>query len=165
MIRNEVCKIGASAMKGKSILSVGLGSDDETYRSLLETVVKAVAGACGIQTKILSTPCWELLDAVSVAGMKPDLLFFHHSSITRAMDSASRFIYQRYRPVRITFLGCRIPEGAKILTLHQSREEIVLYHSIRNPDAWDSIGECLNKDIQWILENSDADDSSECRRA
>lgn len=138
-------------MKGNRILSVGLGSDDKTYRAMLETVITAVAAASGVSVNILSTPCWDLLDEVAAAGMKPDLLIFHQESISRAMESSSRFICQRYRPVRITFLGSRVPDGQKILTLHKTQEEIVLYNSLRDPLDWAAIGKSLGQDIQWVL--------------
>ena len=152
-------------MYENAILSVGLGSDDEAYRALVETVVKAVAAALGVQVQILSARCWNLLDAVSLAGMKPDLLIFHNGSISRAMESATRFIYQRYHPVRITFLGSRIPDGTKTLAMQPSREEIALYTSIRNVNDWGEIGTRLGQDIRWVLEQKHTSQPQVKRRA
>lgn len=152
-------------MHGNPILLIGLGSDDETYRTLVETVITAVAAAYGAQVKILSTLCWDLLDSVSAAGMKPDLLIFHHGTISRAMESSTRFICQRYRPVRILFLGSRIPDGIKTLSLHMSREEIALYTSIRNVHDWEAIGAALGRDIQWLLEQKNEEQTQRQLRA
>ncbi len=48
-------------MHENAILSVGLGSDDEAYRALVETVVKAVAAALGVKYRFyprVAGICW-----------------------------------------------------------------------------------------------------------
>lgn len=134
-------------------LTVGIGSDDAPCRKMLEREVCAAATCKGITTRILSTPCWDLLDALFACRKKPDLLIFHQKTLSRAIDPVARAICQRYCPVRILFLGGRIPDGDRSLTAGRRGEAVLVYTALRHVENQPVLRRYLNRDMQWLLKH------------
>lgn len=141
-----------SALRQTATLTVGIGSDHALCRNMLERVVCDAAAFQGVQVRILTTPCWELLDAIFDSRKKPDLLIFHHRTLSRAIDPVAKAICQRYRPVRILFLGGRIPEGDCFRYTGKGRDKVMVYSSLRRPNQT-ALRCYLTRQIQWLLEH------------
>ena len=134
-------------------LTVGIGSDDALCRKMLEREVCAAATRKGISIRILATPCWDLLDTLFTNRKKPDLLIFHHAALSRAIDPVARAICQRYCPVRLLFLGGRIPDGDCALTTGRRGESVLVYSSLRRVQNQTALRRYLNRDMQWLLKH------------